>query len=412
MSYVRNLRCRECGRTYPISPISVCPECLGPLEVDYNYEAMRVAISRFSIESGPATMWRYRSFLPVDGDRLIDLGAGLSPLIRARNLGRLLGLRRLYLKNDAVNPTNSFKDRVVSVAVSKALEFGFDTVACASTGNLANSVAAHAAAAGLECYVFVPAGLEAAKVLGTMVYGPRMIAVDGDYDQVNRLTREVADRYGWAFVDINLRAYYTEGSKTLAYETAEQLGWRLPGQAVAPIAAGSVLVKIDQGFRELLRLGLVEGAEPRLFGAQASGCAPISRAFKDGADVVTPVRARTIAKSLAIGSPADGEQVLKAVRRTGGYIDDVGDEAIAEGMRLLARTEGIFTETAGGVAIGVLRKLAAEGRLDPEQVTVVYLTGNGLKTIEAVDGRLGMAPAAIPPRLERFEEAYQALGGG
>ncbi len=409
MSYVRGLRCRECGATYPVSPVSICPECFGPLEVDYNYEAMRQAISRFSIESGPATMWRYRSLLPIDGDRVVDLGTGFTPLIEAHRLGQELGLKRLYVKNDAVNPTYSFKDRVVSVAVSKALEFGFDTVACASTGNLANSVAAHAARAGLKCYIFLPDGLELGKVLGTMIYEPNVITVRGSYDEVNRLASEVADHYGWAFVNINLRTFYSEGSKTLAYETAEQLGWRLPGQVVSPIAGGSVLTKIAKGFGELVRLGLVEGREPRVCGAQATGCAPVARAFKAGADVITPVRPDTIAKSLAIGSPADGEYALATVRRTGGYIDDVSDEEIVQGMRLLARTEGVFTETAGGVTVATLRKLVLDGRLDPEETTVAYITGNGLKTVEAVEGSLGQAPGAIAPRFDEFEERIRAL---
>jgi threonine synthase len=356
-------------------------------------------------------MWRYRSLLPVDGQRVIDLGTGFTPLLRAENLGRELGLRNLYLKNDSVNPTYSFKDRVVSVAVSKAIEFGFDTVACASTGNLANSVAAHAARAGLKCYVFIPAGLEVGKVLGTLIYQPNLVTVRGNYDEVNRLASEVADRYGWAFVNINLRAFYSEGSKTLAYETAEQLGWKIPDQVVSPIAGGSVLTKINKGFRELLKLGLVEGKEPRVYGAQATGCAPVARAFKAGAEVVSPVKPATIAKSLAIGSPADGEYALRTVRRTGGYIDDVSDDQIVDGMRLLARTEGVFTETAGGVTVAVLRKLAEQGRLDVEGVTVAYITGNGLKTVEAIDGCLAGAPGAIEPRFEEFEKTLRQKEG-
>lgn len=402
MSYVRQLKCRECGETFPLEPISICEYCFGPLEVDYDYAAIRSSVTREGIAAGPKTMWRYRDLLPVESEQPVDLGTGFTPLLRADNLGRRLGIDHLYLKNDSVNPTFSFKDRVVSVSVSKALEFGFRTVACASTGNLSASVAAHAAKAGLECYIFIPADLERSKIVGTAVYGPNLVAVEGNYDEVNRLSSEVADKYGWAFVNINLRPFYSEGSKTLAFETAEQLGWRLPDHVVAPMAGGSVLTKIWKGFRELAAVGLVEPRDTRFSGAQADGCSPIVTAYKAGAENITPVKPRTIAKSLAIGNPADGYYALRTIRNTGGTAEEVNDTEIVEGIKLLASTEGIFTETAGGVTVAVLTKLAAAGRFRPQETVVAYITGNGLKTVEALEGHLPEV-RPIPPTLSSFE---------
>lgn len=403
LTYVKGLKCRECGQGYPAQPLHVCEYCFGPLEVDYDYQALARAVSREEFAAGPPTMWRYWKLLPADVSRarVIDPGTGYTPLIRAENLGRALGLRELYIKNDSVNPTYSFKDRVVSVAVSKAREFGFDTLACASTGNLAASVAAFAARAGMNCYIFIPADLERAKILGTAVYGARLVAVEGNYDQVNRLSTEVADRYGWAFVNINLRPFYSEGSKTLAYEVVEQLGWRVPDQVVVPIAGGSVLSKIWKGLRELHELGLTGQGNTRVCGAQATGCAPVTTAFKRGSDIIEPVKPNTIAKSLAIGNPADGYYALEAIRTSGGHADDATDEEIVEGIRLLARTEGVFTETAGGVTVAVLKKLVESGHIDPDGLTVAYITGNGLKTVDAV--------ATSRPELFRIEPTLPAF---
>ena len=403
MGPVRGLRCRACGQRVPLAPMHVCEQCLGPLEIEYDYAAIRALARRDDIERGPHSMWRYRMLLPLPLDApIVDLGTGFTPLLRADNLGRALGLRNLYIKNDAVNPTYSFKDRVVGVAVSAAMGFGARTVACASTGNLAASVAAHAAKAGLESYVFIPADLEPAKIVNTAVYGTNLIAVRGDYDKVNRLCSEIADMRGWAFVNINLRPFYSEGSKTLAYETAEQLGWRAPDHVVAPIAGGSVLTKIGKGLEELRALGLVPAGRTRISGAQATGCAPVSRAFQSGAERVSPVRANTIAKSLAIGNPADGDLALRTIRESGGAAEMATDEEIVAGMQLLASTEGIFTETAGGVTVSCARKLAAAGRIDPDETVVLYITGNGLKTTEAV---VGILPAVreIDPTLTSFE---------
>ncbi len=403
MTFVRGLRCRACGRRVAAGPVHVCTECLGPLEIEYDYEAIARHVTRDSLSAGPTSMWRYRALLPLALDApVVDLGTGYTPLVRADNLARALGLRHVYVKNDAVNPTYSFKDRVVGVAISAAIGFGTRTVACASTGNLAASVAAHAAKAGLESYVFIPADLEPAKIVNTAVYGTNIIAVRGDYDRVNRLCSEIADAQGWAFVNINLRPFYSEGSKTLAYETVEQLGWRAPDHVVAPIAGGSVLTKIGKGLSELRDLGLLPPGRTRISGAQAAGCAPVSRAFLSGAERVSPVRACTIAKSLAIGNPADGDFALRTIRASGGAAEMATDEEIVAGMRLLASTEGIFTETAGGVTVACAQRLAATGRIDPEETVVLYITGNGLKTPDAVAGALP-APREIDPTLESFE---------
>ncbi len=401
------LRCKECGHAYAPEARHVCEDvCFGPLEVVYDYDAIRARVSRASIEAGPTSIWRYRDFLPIEGEP-IDVGTGFTPLLRANRLARRLGLKELYIKNDGVNmPTLSFKDRVVSVALTRARELGFSTVSCASTGNLANSTAAIAAHAGMECCVFIPADLEAGKILGTLVYNPTLMAVRGNYDQVNRLCSEVANTYGWGFVNINLRPYYSEGSKTLGYEVVEQLGWRLPDHIVAPLASGSLFTKIRKGFDEFMKVGLVEEKHVRFSGAQAEGCSPIAQAFAEGRDFITPVKPNTIAKSIAIGNPADGPYALDIASRTGGSIAAVNDEEIIEGIQLLAETEGVFTETAGGTTIAVLKKLVEQGKIDPSETTVAYITGNGLKTTEAVASAVG-EPLTIDPKLDDFNAAWE-----
>jgi threonine synthase len=409
VAFVSALKCRECGREYPIEPSYTCSWCFGPLEVAYDYDAIRAATSRERIALGPANIWRYADLLPSDHHPDIDLGAGFTPLVRAERLAAELGLGEVWVKNDTVNPTNSFKDRVVNVALAKALEFGFEVAACASTGNLANSVAAHAARAGLQSYVFVPANLEAGKIVTTAVYGGNLVAVDGNYDDVNRLCAELAGTYPWAFVNVNVRPYYAEGSKTLAFETAEQLGWTTPDHVVVPIASGSQLTKIHKGFHELHRVGLLDEApEVRVSGAQALGCSPVASAFLEGRDVIKPVKPDTIAKSLAIGNPADGYFAIDAVRSTGGGMAAVTDDEIVEGIRLLARTEGIFAETAGGVTIATLQRLAASGVIRPDERVVVYITGHGLKTLDAVAEVVGPT-ATIRPTIEAFHDAFPAL---
>jgi threonine synthase len=403
----KSLICKECGAEYEPLVIHVCEFCFGPLELGYDYDALRRHVTRESISAGPNSIWRYRPFLPVATDNPIDVGTGMTPLVRSHRLARRLGLKKLYIKNDAVNmPTLSFKDRVVSVALTRAKELGFTTVSCASTGNLANSTAAIAAYAGLDCCVFIPADLEAGKVLGTLIYSPTVIAVHGNYDQVNRLCCEVANTHGWGFVNINLRPYYSEGSKTLGYEVAEQLGWQLPDHIVAPLASGSLFTKIYKGFQEFIKVGLVDEKNVRFSGAQADGCSPIAAAFREGRDFVTPVKPNTIAKSIAIGNPADGIYALEVARKTGGNIESVSDAEIIEGIKLLAETEGIFTETAGGTTIAVLKKLVEAGKIDPDESTVVYITGNGLKTQEAVQGYIG-EPLTIEPKLDSFERALE-----
>jgi len=407
VSYATALRCRECSREYPLAPQHVCEFCFGPLEVTYDYDAIRKAISRERIARGPASLWRYADLLPVDEEYRVDLGAGFTPLLHAKNLGRRLGLNRLYLKNDTVNPTWSFKDRVVAVAATKAREFGFSTLACASTGNLANSVAAHAARAGMEAYVFIPADLEAGKVLGSAIYAPTLVAVNGNYDQVNRLCAELGERNGWAFVNINVRPYYSEGSRTLAFEVAEQLGWRAPDHCVVPIASGSLFTKIYKGFIELAKVGLIEEPRVRMSGAQAAGCAPVATAWAQGSMNFRPVKPNTIAKSLAIGNPADGYYALVQLKQTGGACPAVTDDEVIEGMKLLAETEGIFAETAGGVTIAALKRLAEAGQIHPDELTVAFITGAGLKTQEAVQGHL-VEPLSIDPTVESFEERLLA----
>ena len=385
MSHVKSLRCRECGSEYAVEPLYVCDFCFGPLEVHYDYDAISRCISREAIAAGPPTMWRYHELLPVDADSALDMATGFTPLVHAKNLGRLLGLNKLYIKNDSVNPTFSFKDRVVSVGSAKALEFEFDTLACASTGNLAGSVSAHGAKAGMNTMVFFPSDLEKGKVLGAAIYGATLVAVDGTYDQVNRLCSELADNHRWAFVNINMRPFYAEGSKTLAYEVAEQLGWRAPDVCVVPGASGSLFTKIWKGLNELANLDLIEAAPTRMHIAQAAGCSPIVNAYDEDTPHVRPVSPDTLAKSLAIGNPADGFYSIKTIEASGGSAVAAPEDEIVEGIQLLAETEGIFTETAGGVVISALRTLARQGRVKPDDVTVAYITGNGLKTQEVVE---------------------------
>lgn len=404
MSFANALRCRECKREYPLEAIYVCDFCFGPLEVVYDYDAMRKAVSRERIESGPTSIWRYADLLPCDAEGAVDIQAGFTPLVKAERLGQELGLRHLYLKNDCVNPTWSFKDRVVTVAATKAREFGFKTLACASTGNLANSVAAHAAHAGLEAFVFIPSDLEKGKIVGSAVYDATLVALDGSYDDVNRLCSELAGKYPWAFVNVNVRPYYAEGSKTLGYEVAEQLGWRAPDHCIVPMASGSLYVKIWKGLQELAKLWLIDSVQTKMSGAQAAGCSPIVTAWDAGTTNVRPVRPRTIAKSLAIGNPADGYYALQVMAETGGSGVAVDDEEVVAGIRLLARTEGIFAETAGGVVISGLKRLIEAGRVDRDEVVVAFITGAGLKTQEAVSDVLA-APILVEPTIASFEQA-------
>jgi threonine synthase len=409
---VTGLRCRECGREFPAEALHVCDYCFGPLEVAYDYERIAAVTSRERIEAGPRTIWRYRDLLPVDDPSPVDLGAGFTPLVRAERLAAELGLGELWIKDDTANPTGSFKDRVVSVALTKARQLGFKVAACASTGNLANSVAAHAARAGLESVVLIPHDLEAAKITMTAVYGGTVVAVKGTYDDVNRLCAELTSEHpSWAFVNVNVRTYYAEGSKTLAFEVAEQLGWRAPDHVVVPVASGSQLTKVAKGFAELGRVGLLpEVPEVRISGAQAEGCSPVATAFATGADAIRPVKPSTIAKSLSIGNPADGWYALDAIRSSGGSCGAVSDDEIRDAIGLLARTEGIFAETAGGVTIATLAKLAAEGRIRPDERVVALVTGHGLKTVEALVDTVGPT-VAIEPTLEAFDQAVGQEAG-
>jgi threonine synthase len=402
------LRCRECGRTYPTEPLAACEECWAPLEAVYDYGRLWSDLRRKDVELRPPDMWRYRELLPLQGEPWVGRHTGFTPLIPAPRLAEVLGVRELYIKNDAVNcPTLSFKDRVVAVALSKAREFGFDTVGCSSTGNLANSVAAQAAAGGFKTFIFVPADLEPEKIIGTQVFGATLVKIGGNYDQVNRLCSEIAQKYSWGIVNVNLRSYYAEGSKTVGFEVAEQLGWRLPQNIVVPMAGGSLITKIAKAFDELLKLGWAEPAATptKFFGAQATGCSPITTAAKNGTTEIQPQKPNTIARSLAIGNPADGYFAVKTILGSGGAGEDVSDEEIVEGIRLLAETEGVFAETAGGVTVAVTRKLLRQGKINPDQSIVVAITGNGLKTVGAVNGCFDET-AAIRPKLADFEEKY------
>jgi threonine synthase len=401
---LKGLKCRECGAVTAIGPVYVCGECFGPLEVVYDYEVIRGRLTRERIERGPRSIWRYLDLLPVSEDCVVTLHEGFTPLVAAPRLGKELGLRNLFIKNDAVNPTYSFKDRVVACAVSRAKEFGFDTVSCASTGNLGCAVAAFGGVAGMRPVVFIPHDLEPSKIAGIGAYGPTLIGVEGTYDDVNRLCAEISSTKPWAFVNINLRPFYSEGSKTLGFEVAEQLGWRAPDHVVVPIASGSLLCKIHKGLHELETLGLIGPVKTRVSGAQGDGCAPVASAFLEGRDEIRPVKPNTIAKSLAIGNPADGPYALDVIRKTGGAAAAVSDDEIVAAIRLLARTEGIFTETAGGVTIGALAKLAREGKVGRDETVVAYVTGNGYKTQEAVVPSLPR-PAVVAPTVRAVERA-------
>ena len=409
MSYVNGLKCRECGRQYQKEPIHVCEFCFGPLEVIYDYDGIKNALSRKVIEGRQKNMWRYRELIPIDGEPRVGRDVGFTPLVRAKNLGNVLGVDNLYIKNDSVShPTLSFKDRVVATAITKAMEFGYDTVACASTGNLANSVAALSAEGGIKSYIFIPADLESSKILGTLIYGTNLIGVKGNYDDVNRLCSEIAANYRWAFVNITIRPYYGDGSKTFGYEIAEQLGWRTPDNVIVPVAGSSLITKVWKAFKEFEMLGLIGKVNTKVFAAQAKGCSPVTSAIKEGRNFIKPVKPNTIAKSIAIGNPADGYYGIKTVNESGGYGEDVTDEEPIDGIKLLAKTEGIFTETAGGVTVAVTKKLIEQGRIKKNELTVVSITGNGLKTIEAVSNRIGN-PVIIEPRLGSFQEKFGKL---
>ena len=405
---MKALKCRECGREYPLAATHVCEFDFGPLEVAYDYDRIKKSLTRATIESRPQTMWRYRELLPIAEEPTVGREVGFTPLIKADRLAKALGIRELWIKNDTVNyPTLSFKDRVVSVALSRARELGFKVVACASTGNLANSVAANAAAAGLKAYVFIPADLEQGKIVNSLIYGANVIAIKGHYDEVNRLCAEIAGKYGWAFVNVNMRPYYAEGSKSMGFEIIEQLGWKVPQHTVVPMASGSLLTKIHKSYQEITKLGLASETPWRVHGAQATGCSPISVAQKAGLDFFKPVKPNTIAKSLAIGTPADGFYALKVMKETSGHAEDVTDDEIRDGIKLRAEHEGIFAETAGGVTVSVAKKLIASGKIPAKDSAVLCITGHGLKTLDAVMGHCG-APREIKPSLREFEALLAA----
>lgn len=407
MSYVKGLKCKECGHQAPILPLHVCEACFGPYEVEYDYERMRGRVTRKSIEAGPLSLWRYKDLLPVEGQPRTGFHSGYTPLKRADRLAKYLGVKELWIKDDSCNyPTYSYKERVVSVAITKAVEFGFDTVGCASTGNLANSTAAHAAQAGLKCYVMIPHDLEQGKVLGSLIFGPTMVRINGNYDDVNRLCTEIADKYGWAIVNVNLRPYYTEGAKTYGFEIAEQLGWRLPRHTIAPTAGGTILPKIYKAYQELIELGLVENNHPRIYSAQAAGCNPVVTAIHKGIDIIEPQKPRTIAKSIAIGNPADGYYVWHAVKDSGGWGESATDEEIVQSIRLLAELEGTWTEPAGGTTLAAAIKLIEQGRIPRDESICICITGNGLKTLEVVQDSL-QRPRVIEPKLSAFDELLQ-----
>ena len=409
MGYVKGLKCRECSREYPVAPVYVCEFCFGPLEVIYDYKSIKRLLTRKVIEKREKNLWRYRELLPVDGEPQVGLNSGYTPLLKADNLAREFGVEELYIKDDTVaHPTLSFKDRVVAVALTKAKEFGFDTVACASTGNLAHSVSAQGAKAGFNRFIFIPATLEASKIVASLVYEPNLIAVDGNYDDVNRLCSEIANKYRWAFVNINIRPFYAEGSKTHGFEVLEQLGWKAPHNVVVPCASGSLLTKIWKSFKEFKEIGIIKELDTKVFAAQATGCSPITAAIKQGTDIIRPVKPCTIAKSLAIGNPADGYYATQVVNETGGWGEDVSDQEIIDSIKLLARAEGIFAETAGGVTVAVTKKLIESGRIGRYETTVICITGNGLKTQEALNGQT-ISPYYIKPNIASFEEALEKI---
>ena len=407
MSYVRGLKCKECGHRTAIAPVHVCEQCFGPYEVEYDYAAMRGKVTRESIARGPKSLWRYKDLLPVEKP-VTGFHSGFTPFRKAGRLATELGCSQLYIKDDSCNyPTYSYKERVVSVAISKAVEFGFDTVGCASTGNLANSTAAHAAAAGIKCYVMIPHDLEQGKVLGSLVFGPTMVRIRGNYDDVNRLCTEIADKYGWAIVNVNLRPYYTEGAKTFGFEIAEQFGWTLPQHTVVPTAGGTILPKIYKAYRELIEIGLVDDNKPKIYSAQAAGCNPVVKAIHRGVDIIEPQKPNTIAKSIAIGNPADGYYAYNVVKDSGGWGESATDAEIVDAIKLLARTEGIWTEPAGGTTLAVAMKLIRSGRIPKDESIVICITGNGLKTLEVVQGELPY-PESIEPKLSEFDALIEA----
>ncbi len=407
MSYMKGLKCRECHRSYPAEAIYVCEFCFGSLEVDYDYDRIKSDLTREKIEKGPKSIWRYRELLPIEGKPTVGYHAGFTPLFKADNLAREWGMKELYIKDDSVcHPTLSFKDRVVAVALTRAKELGFTTVACASTGNLAGSVSAQAAWAGLNRFIFIPADLEMGKVVGSLTYAPNLVAVEGTYDDVNRLCAEIAGRYRWAFVNVNIRPYYAEGSKTYGYEIMEQMGWRTPQNVVVPIASGSLLTKIWKAFNEFKKLGLISSVDAKMYGAQAAGCSPVVTALREKNDLIKPVKPNTIAKSLAIGNPADGVYAIDVIKESKGSGESVTDPEIIEGIKLLARTEGIFTETAGGVTVAAAKKLIENGVIPKNESCVICITGNGLKTQEAVNEHIGK-PYRIKPSVDSFEKALK-----
>ena len=409
MSYTIGLKCKECGERYPKEPIYVCETCFGPLEVEYDYEKIKTDLTKDLILSREKNIWRYAELLPIDNEPTIGAQVGYTPLVKADNLGNVLGHSNLYVKNDAVCfPTLSFKDRVVSVALSKSKEFGFDTVSCASTGNLANAVSSLASSGNLKSFIFIPYDLEESKIINSLIYGTNLIGINGAYDDVNRLCSEIAGKYNWAFVNINMRPYYSEGSKSYAYEIMEQLGWKAPANIVVPMASGSLLTKVWKAIKEFETLGLIEPSNTKIYGAQATGCSPISTAFKNKWEIFKPVKPNTIAKSLAIGTPADGVYAMSVINESGGWADDVSDQEIIDGIKLLAETEGIYTETAGGVTVAVTKKLIDEGKLPTDELTVISITGNGLKTQDAIINSV-KKPEVIEPNIENFEELYNSL---
>lgn len=403
MSYVIGLKCKECGHRVPVSPVHVCEQCFGPYEVEYDYAKMKGKVTRESIARGPKSLWRYKDLLPIEGAPRTGHFSGYTPLRKVERLGRELGCRDLWIKDDSCNyPTYSYKERVVSVAISKAIEFGFDTVGCASTGNLANSTAAHAAQAGLRCFVMIPHDLEQGKVLGSLIFGPTMVRIRGNYDDVNRLCTEIADKYGWAIVNVNLRPYYTEGAKTFGFEIAEQMGWRLPQHTVVPTAGGTILPKVYKAYKEFIELGLVQDNAPKIYSAQAAGCNPVVTAIHKGSDIIEPQKPNTIAKSIAIGNPADGYYVWHTIKDSGGWGESATDREIVDAIKLLAKLEGTWTEPAGGTTLAVAMKLIAQGRIPKDESIVISITGNGLKTLETVQNDL-TPPAVIEPKLSEFD---------
>ncbi len=409
MSFIKSLRCKECGAQYPVEPRTVCDNDFGPVEVEFDYEAMRGKVTRQSIESGPRSLWRYRDLLPIDGEPRAGLRSGFTPLIKADRLARELGVKELYIKDDSANyPTFSYKDRVVAVALTKAIEFNFDTVGCASTGNLAHSVAAHAAAAGIRAFVMIPHDLEEGKIIGSLVFGPRMVKIRGNYDDVNRLCSQIADKYNWAIVNVNLRPFYTEGAKTHGFEIAEQLGWQLPQHTVVPVAGGTLLPKVYKAYREFITLGLVEDNKPRFYAAQAAGCNPVSQAIEQGTNLFKPQKPNTIAKSIAIGNPADGYYVINLVNESQGYSASAQDQEILDAVKLLAQTEGIFTEPAGGTTLACAIKLIESGRIPRDESICVCITGNGLKTVEVMQGQFAKAPV-INAKMTEFDQIVEQI---